>query len=194
MPGETRVPYFPVKTTQPRVMLVPLQVLLVLCAPILAMFSPAAAQQAPLRDNKKLLAPTPPMGWNSWDSYGETVTEAQVRANADWMAKHLKQFGWQYVVIDEGWYVSNPGAKPEEIKLTMDGNGRFFPTVNRYPSAANGAGFKPLADYIHSLGLKFGIHILRGIPREAVTRKVPIELSPYTAVEAADTNDTCPWN
>jgi alpha-galactosidase len=168
--------------------------LILSCALLSTAYSPAAAQQLPPRDKAKLTAPTPPMGWNSWDSYGETITEAQVRANAEWMASHLKQFGWQYVVIDEGWYVSNPGVKPAEIKFTMDDNGRFIPTVNRYPSSADGAGFKPLADYIHSLGLKFGIHILRGIPREAVTRKLSIALSPYTAVEAADTADTCPWS
>ncbi len=134
------------------------------------------------------------MGWNSWDSYGETITEAQVRANADWMAKHLKQFGWQYVVIDEGWYVANPGAKPEDVKFSLDDNGRFIPVVDRFPSAADGAGFKPLADYVHSLGLKFGIHILRGIPREAAAKNLPIAVSPYTATEAAVTDDTCPWN
>ena len=134
------------------------------------------------------------MGWNSWDSYGETIDEAHVRANADWMAKHLKQFGWQYVVIDEGWYVTNPGAKPEEVKFSLDDNGRFIPVVNRFPSAADGAGFKPLADYVHSRGLKFGIHILRGIPREAVAQNLRIAVSPYTAAEAALTDDTCPWN
>jgi alpha-galactosidase len=157
------------------------------------MLLPAAAQQLPPRD-QKLKAPTPPMGWNSWDSYGETITETQVRANADWMAKHLKQFGWQYVVIDEGWYVANPGAKPEEVKFSLDDNGRFIPVVDRFPSAADGAGFEPLADYVHSLGLKFGIHIVRGIPREAAARNLPIAVSPYTASEAAVTDDTCPWN
>jgi hypothetical protein len=50
---------------------------------------------------EKVLAPTPPMGWNSWDSYGLTVTEAQFRANADVVAAKLKAFGWQYVVVDE---------------------------------------------------------------------------------------------
>ncbi len=134
------------------------------------------------------------MGWNSWDSYGESVTEDHVRANADWMAKHLKQFGWQYVVIDEGWYLDNPGAKPADLKFSLDEFGRFIPTVDRFPSSANGAGFKPLADYIHSLGLKFGVHILRGIPREAVAKNMAIAGSPYAAREAANPDDTCPWN
>jgi len=105
------------------------------------------------------LAPVPPMGWNSWDAYGQAITEAQVRANADWMAKHLKQFGWQYVVIDEGWYLANPGSDPKDYKLELSNDGRFVPTATRFPSAAGGAGFRPLADYVHSLGLKFGASI-----------------------------------
>ena len=134
------------------------------------------------------------MGWNSWDSYGRTLTEAQFKANARWMARHLKRFGWKYVVVDEGWYISNPEGKPPDYKLLLSENGRFVPTSNRFPSAANNAGFKPLADYVHSLGLKFGLHIIRGIPREAVARNLPIADSPYRAQDAADQSDTCPWN
>ena len=163
-----------------------------ICIALLLANLPCAAQ-LPLPTNKQL-APVPPMGWNSWDSYSETITEEQVRANADWMAKHLKQFGWEYIVIDEGWYVENPGAKPADVKFALDEYGRFIPVVSRFPSAANGAGFKPLADYVHSLGLKFGIHIMRGIPREAVAKNARIFSSPYKAAEAADTSDTCPWN
>jgi alpha-galactosidase len=140
------------------------------------------------------LAPAPPMGWNSWDSYGQRVTEAEFKTNADWMAKHLERFGWQYVVIDEGWYISNPESDPKDYKFLLTDDGRFVPVTARFPSAANNAGFKPLADYVHSLGLKFGIHIIRGIPREAVTKNLPIADSPYRAQDAADQSDTCPWN
>ena len=141
------------------------------------------------------LVPTPPMGWNSWDSYGRTVTEAQVRANAEWMAQHLKNSGWQYIVIDEGWYIRNPeSAKPQDFQFTLSPDGRFTPALNRFPSAAHDSGFRPLADYIHSLGLKFGIHIIRGIPREAVAKNLPIADSRYHASDAADQTDTCPWN
>lgn len=56
-------------------------------------------------------ARTPPMGWNSWDAYGTTVNETQVRANADWIAKHLKAAGWTYVVVDMEWFVENPAAQ-----------------------------------------------------------------------------------
>lgn len=142
------------------------------------------------------LALTPPMGWNSWDGYGTTINEAQVKANAQWMAEHLKAFGWQYLTVDMEWFVSNPTAEgnSKSFQYSLDQNGRYTPAVNRFPSAANGAGFKPLADYVHSLGLKFGIHILRGIPRQAVANKLPIADSSFSVADAADTSDTCPWN
>jgi len=108
------------------------------------------------------------MGWNSWDAYGLTIGEADFRANATVLAG-LKQFGWQYAVIDEGWYMENPfGDKLETRKYVWDGNGILIPVVSRFPSSANGAGFKPLADWVHSQGLKFGIHIVRGFPKQAV--------------------------
>jgi len=143
-----------------------------------------------------LLAATPPMGWNSWDGYGTTIKESEVKANAQWFAEHLKPYGWQYVVVDMEWFVTNP--QPEGNSKTssyaMDTYGRFIPAPNRFPSASKDLGFKPLADYVHSLGLKFGIHILRGIPKQAVAQNLPIEGSPHHAVDAADTSDTCPWN
>jgi alpha-galactosidase len=140
-------------------------------------------------------AATPPMGWNSWDSYGTTVNEAQVKANADWMAKNLKAFGWQYIVVDMEWFVTNPipEGNSKDFKYSLDANGRYTPPVNRFPSAGD-AGFKPLADYVHSLGLKFGIHILQGIPKEAVKANDPIEGSAFHAADAADTSGTCIWN
>ena len=142
------------------------------------------------------LAATPPMGWNSWDGYGTTVTEAEVKANAQWLAEHLKSYGWQYVTVDMEWFVANPTAEgnSKNFQYSLDKFGRYTPAVNRFPSAANGAGFKPLADYVHSLGLKFGIHILRGIPKQAVANKIPIADSKFSAVDGADSSDTCPWN
>jgi hypothetical protein len=128
------------------------------------------------------------MGWNSWDSYGLTVTEAEFKANAEWMAQHLKRHGWQYAVVDEGWYLRG------KSQYTMSGDGRFIPAENRFPSSAHDAGFKPLADAIHGMGLKFGIHIIRGIPREAVAKNLKIAGSEYSAAEAAEQSDTCAWN
>jgi hypothetical protein len=143
-----------------------------------------------------LLAATPPMGWNSWDSYGTTINEQQFKANADFMAKHLEPFGWQYVVVDMEWFVKNPipEGNSKTFEYTLDNEGRYIPPPSRFPSSANGVGFKALSDYTHSLGLKFGIHILRGIPKEAVSKNSPIADSPYHAADAAVTSDTCPWN
>jgi len=91
--------------------------------------------------------------------------------------------------------LQNPesGGKPA-WQFTLDKYSRFVPDSNRFPSAASGTGFKPLADYVHSLGLKFGIHIIRGIPREAVEQNLAIAGSSYHAAEAAERSDTCAWN
>jgi alpha-galactosidase len=142
------------------------------------------------------LAPTPPMGWNSWDSYGTTIREGEVKANADAMATKLKQYGWQYVVVDIQWYEPNAqahGYRPN-AKLAMDDHGRLVPAGNRFPSAQNGQGFKALADYVHSKGLKFGIHILRGIPRQAVAENSPILGTSFHAGDVADKTSLCEWN
>ena len=139
---------------------------------------------------------TPPMGWNSWDCFGPTVTEAEVKANADYMAAHLKDFGWEYIVVDIRWFVSNDkahGYNQTNPEYSMDGYGRFMPAVNRFPSAAGEKGFKPLADYIHDKGLKFGIHIMRGIPKIAVERNLPIWNSTATARDIYSERDLCLW-
>jgi alpha-galactosidase len=140
------------------------------------------------------IAPMPPMGWNSWDSYGQTIDEKLFKANTDWMAKNLRRFGWHYMVIDEGWYIENLSSDPKDYKFVLSKDGRFLPVPARFPSAAGDAGFKPLVDYVHGLGLKFGIHMLRGIPREAVAKNLPIADSSFHAADAADPSDACPWN
>ena len=143
-----------------------------------------------------MIAQYPPMGWNSWDCYGAAVTEDIVRQNADYMAKHLRQYGWEYVVVDIQWY--QPTALNHQYEpfstLTMDEYGRLLPAENRFPSAAGGVGFKPLADYVHSLGLKFGIHIMRGMPRMAAHKHLPIKDSQFGCHEAANPNSICAWN
>lgn len=155
----------------------------------------AAYAQSSSKAGRSLLAATPPMGWNSWDSYAITINENQYKANADWEAAHLKKYGWQYAVIDMEWFVKNPTVgNSHQYQYNMDRYGRYTPPASRFPSAAGGTGFKPLADYAHSLGLKFGIHILQGIPREAVTKNLPIEGSRFRAADAASTSGTCRWD
>lgn len=146
--------------------------------------------------NKNNFAKTPPMGWNSWDCYGAAVNEEQLLGNAEYMAKNLKKFGWQYVVCDIQWY--EPKAKDTDYnnftELCMDEYSRLIPAENRFPSSKNGVGFKPIADKIHEMGLKFGIHIMRGIPRQAVHRNTKILGSDKTARQIAHHFSVCPWN
>lgn len=145
----------------------------------------------------KSWAPTPPMGWNSWDCYGPTVEEKEVKANADYMATHLKPFGWQYVVVDIRWYVQNDkagGYNVTDPQYVMDEYGRYQPAVNRFPSSKDGTGFKHLADYVHSKGLKFGIHIMRGIPKLAIQKKTPVKgANGITADQIYSTEGECKW-
>ncbi len=167
------------------------------------------------------VALTPPMGWNSWDAFGLTITEEQFRANVTVEANQLKSFGWNYAVIDEGWFFFNPEdrPRPNTLHYAIDEDGRYVPVSARFPSThispilqpANtpavpdepatkliatiqSTSFKPLADWVHSQGLKFGIHIVRGIPRASVERNLPIADSAFHATDAADTTDACPWD
>jgi hypothetical protein len=157
-----------------------------------------AAQTAPAAK----VALTPPMGWNSWDAYGLTITEEQFRANVREEANELKSFGWNYAVIDEGWFLKNPEdrPKPDLLKYQIDANGRYIPVPARFPSAiAKGApddssSFKALGDWVHAQGLKFGIHIVRGIPRVSVVANLPVAGSNFHAKDVANTSDACPWD
>lgn len=139
---------------------------------------------------------TAPMGWNSWDCYGAAVTEDIVKRNAEFMAKNLKQYGWEYITVDIQWY--EPSADAHEYHpfadLVMDEYGRLLPAENRFPSAAGGKGFAPLAEYVHSLGLKFGIHIMRGIPRQAVCQNTKVKGTDLHARDIAKTASICGWN
>ena len=149
------------------------------------------------RSDFRQWASTPPMGWNSWDCYGPTVTEKEVKANADYMAEHLSKFGWKYVIVDIRWYIANDkagGYNEKNAIYVMDNYGRYQPAENRFPSSSGGKGFKALADYVHAKGLKFGIHIMRGIPRQAVARHTPVfGASGITADQISNEKHLCSW-
>lgn len=150
--------------------------------------------------NKNKFASNPPMGWNSYDYYDTTVNETQIKANADYMAKYLKEYGWEYIVIDIQWYAHNAGSIRDKFqyipfsKLEIDEFSRLLPDPNRFPSSANGTGFSELAEYIHNLGLKLGIHIMRGIPRIAAHNHSKIKNCDITADMIADPSSICGWN
>lgn len=144
----------------------------------------------------KKAAPISPMGWNSWDCYGASVTEEELLANAAYMAEHLKQYGWEYVVCDIQWYepTADSSHYHKFASLCMDEYSRLIPAENRFPSSAGGKGFAPIAEKIHAMGLKFGIHIMRGIPRQAVHGATPILGTDRTAKDIAHPSSMCPWN
>lgn len=158
------------------------------------------------------VAQTPPMGWNSFDAYDCRINEEQYRGIVDFMADNLLKYGWEYAVIDYIWWHPEPGnwntprrkghpnlryKSPGEPLhpeyTTLDGYGRLLPSEKRFPSSAGGKGFKPLADYVHSKGMKFGIHIMRGVHRYAAFQDLPIKGTDYKLKDIAEPWDTCSW-
>ena len=141
-------------------------------------------------------AAKPPMGWNSFDAYGSVANEDEICRNADWQAENLLKHGYEYCVVDIRWTVqneTNTDYNQKDPVFTLDKWGRYLPAPNRFPSSAGGKGFKPLADYVHSKGLKFGIHIMRGVPKEAVRRKCPVKGAKGVSCDKIGNNKTECW-
>jgi hypothetical protein len=168
--------------------------LLVGLSAILSAQAPLTTASAELQYHR--WAALPPMGWNSWDCFGAGVTEQETLQNAEYMRTNLKKHGWNLITVDIQWY--EPLAHTDQYRkgavLEMDANGRLLPAPNRFPSTKETRSFKPLADTIHAKGLKFGLHLMRGIPRQAVTQNVPILGTRVHAADIADTNAVCRWN
>ena len=145
---------------------------------------------------KDTFALRPPMGWNSWDCYGAAVNEEQLIGNAEYVRDNLKEYGWEYIVCDIQWYEPKATSNfyNNFTELSMDEYSRLIPAVNRFPSTADGVGFKAIADKIHDMGLKFGIHIMRGIPRQAVHQNTPIKGTDKKARDIASGFSVCSWN
>ena len=142
------------------------------------------------------VAEKPPLGWNSFDSYGVYLHEKAAYKNLEAFDKLLKPFGYEYFVIDAGWFgefkLKSGTIYPSEkhaLNLSFDENGLLQPSKTYFPN-----GIKPIADRCHELGIKFGIHLMRGIPRAAVKQNLRIKNSKYTASQVADTTSICSWN
>lgn len=151
---------------------------------------------APQSRAESLMAPTPPMGWNSYDSYGTYLHEKAAMENLKVFVEKFKPLGYDYFVLDGGWYIeyeTQPGTlfpttdKADKVNLNADGY--FIPSKVYFPN-----GLKALADECHRNGVKFGMHILRGIPRRTVELNTPIKGTSYHAADIANTVSTCPWN
>ena len=149
--------------------------------------------------------PAPAMGWNSWDCFGAGVTEEQAMANADYMAKNLKSHGYDLVTIDIQWYepLAHTDIYRKGAVLEMDEHGRLLPAGKRFPSTTDTRSFKPIGDKLHAMGFQFGLHLMRGIPRQAVDRDnvmiLGTEKLKEGGIHAADIADKtpsglCRWN
>ncbi len=150
-------------------------------------------------------AMTPPMGWNSWDCYFSSVTEKEVMQNAQYLVDNdLVRHGWEYVVIDIRWYCNHPSLgggwynQQGTQDYVLDEYGRYLPSPTRFPSCmvdGKNQGFKALADKLHAMGLKFGIHLMRGVPKVVVGSNYKLkgsEQTPWTQVYSGTTSP-CSW-
>ncbi|MBQ8938115.1 MAG: NPCBM/NEW2 domain-containing protein [Prevotella sp.] len=150
-------------------------------------------------------AMTPPMGWNSWDCYYSSVTEKEVMQNAQYLVDHdLVKYGWEYVVVDIRWYCNHPSLGGGNYNqrgtqdYVLDEYGRYLPSPTRFPSCMQdgvNVGFKPLADKLHQMGLKLGIHIMRGVPQKVVGSSYKLkgsEQTPWSQVYSGTTSP-CTW-
>lgn len=156
--------------------------------PLMAFF--ANAESAPI-------APKPPLGWNSFDSYGVYLHEKAAMENLEAMGKHLQPYGYEYFVIDNGWfgeYQLKPGTlyplEKHASDVRLNESGHVIASKTYFPG-----GLKPIIDRCHELGLKFGIHMMRGIPRKAYDMNLPIKGTSHKARDIADTNPkkNCSW-
>lgn len=148
---------------------------------------------------ERMLASTPPMGWNSFDSYSCHLYEEVALKELEVFIDTYAPYGYEYYVIDNGWFAEHERIVGEGYRLPMrqhakasdvriNGYGIVQPSKEGFPN-----GFKPLVDKLHSNGLKFGLHLMRGIPRKAVEQNTPIQGTPYHAQDIADTKDICSW-
>nr|XP_004239141.1 uncharacterized protein LOC101245945 isoform X1 [Solanum lycopersicum] len=114
-------------------------------------------------------ASLPPRGWNSYDSFCWTITEEEFLQNAELVAQRLKPHGYEYVVVDFLWYRKKTiGAYTDSYGFDVfDEWGRMVPDPGRWPSSQGGKGFSQVAGKVHSMGLKFGIHVMRGLSLQA---------------------------
>ena len=138
---------------------------------------------------------TPPAGWNSFDCYMGSINEEQALANLELFLKKLKPAGYEYFCLDAAWYADGDQACNERLRrvgqcrnMHIDSFGRFVPSPVNFPH-----GLRTLADRCHENGVKFGVHIMRGMPRMALERNTPIKGTDFRARDIYDPDNFCPW-
>jgi alpha-galactosidase len=138
----------------------------------------------------------PLLGWNSYNCYGTHIDEKLTWENLEAFIQKLKPHGYEYFVLDAGWYRHfdlKPGetwpTDGDQAHLALDEFGRFVPSPVLFPH-----GFKAVVEHARQHGVKFGLHLMRGIPRKAVELNLPIKGTPYFARDIANVKDVCSWS
>ena len=134
------------------------------------------------------------MGWNSWDCFSWAMTERQLMETAHVMADRLLEFGYDTLVVDGGWMFPADEGGQWDGGCSLDEYGRHRPAPDRFPSTRDSQGFRPIADAIHALGLKFGIHVMRGIPRTVVKLDCPVRGTDFTSSDIVNRKSLCTWS
>jgi hypothetical protein len=147
---------------------------------LIALLAGGILHNASAEDNG--LERTPVLGWSSWSFLRKNPTADQVKAQALALQNFgLQKIGYQYVNLDDFWYQC-PGPQGPNV----DPYGRWLTDSSKFPPQGDTDGMKVMADYVHSLGMKFGIYVTPGISRQAVSRNTPIKGTSYTAAQVAD--------
>ena len=147
---------------------------------LIALLAGGTLQNASAEDNG--LERTPVLGWSSWSFLRKQPTAERMKAQA--LALHnsgLQEIGYEYVNLDDFWYQC-PGRQGPNV----DPYGRWVTDSSKFPPQGNSDGIKVVADYIHSLGMKFGIYVTPGISKQALKRNTPIKGTSYTAAQIAE--------
>ncbi|HUY82600.1 MAG TPA: glycoside hydrolase family 27 protein [Acidobacteriaceae bacterium] len=126
----------------------------------------------------------PVLGWSSWSFLREKPTAAKLEAQARALQNSgLQNIGYEYINLDDFWYQC-PGSQGPNVGPY----GRWVTDPSRFPPQGDTNGIKVVADYIHSLGMKFGIYVTPGISKQAVSKNTPIQGTSYTAAQIAETS------
>ncbi|HEX3922714.1 MAG TPA: hypothetical protein VHY31_10545, partial [Streptosporangiaceae bacterium] len=133
---------------------------------------------------------TPALGWSSWSFIRHSPTAAKIEAQALAMKRSgLAGVGVQYVNVDDFWYQC-PGSQGPNV----DQYGRWVTDATAFPPDGTENGIEVVANYVHHLGLKFGLYVTPGISKQAVAQNTPIEGTPFTAAQIATTSGENNYN
>ena len=137
----------------------------------------------------------PPSGWNSFDCYMGSINEEQALANLEVFLRKLKPAGYEYFCLDAAWYADGDQELNEDLRkvgqnrrMHMDEFGRYVPSPVNFPH-----GIRPIADRCHENGIKFGVHVMRGMPRMALERNTRIKGTDLRARDIYDPDNFCSW-